>query len=307
MASDKPIIAITGPTASGKTRLAVGVARNIDAEIISADSRQVYRRMDIGTGKDIEEYGEVPYHLIDICEPGEKYNLFRFLNHCNQAMEQIRRRGRRIVICGGTGMYVEAAINGLQMPQVDPDPQLRERLGHLSLQELTAMLATMKTLHNTTDVDTPQRAIRAIEIETYYRDHPEARPVPPPPCHKPKAVVVATLMDRDTRRSLITRRLHRRLENGMEQEVRDLLAAGLKPDDLIYYGLEYKWLTLAVTGRITRQEMIEQLEIAIHRFAKRQMTWIRGMERRGHTVNYVPYDIDPMELTSLIAQWEKRL
>lgn len=306
MAAELPLIAITGPTASGKTRLAVAAAKALGAEIVSADSRQVYRRMDIGTGKDIAEYDGVPYHLIDICEPGEKYNLFRFLADYNRAVDDIRARGARPLLCGGTGMYIEAAVNGLTMPAVPPDNRLRESLSGRTLQELTALLASMKTLHNTTDVDTPQRAIRAIEIENYYRLHPDTRPLPASPHNRPKAILIALDIDRETRRSRITQRLHARLDNGMEREVEALLQSGLTPDDLIYYGLEYKWLTLAATGRITRREMIENLETAIHQFAKRQMTWIRGMERRGLTVRYVPYDIDPQQFVDLILSWQKQ-
>ncbi len=281
---------ITGPTASGKTRRAVELAREIDAEIISADSRQIYRGMDLGTGKDLEEYGEVPVHLIDICPAGYKYNLFEFLRDFAAARADIESRGKRTILCGGTGLYVESVLKGLQLPEVPENPQLRRSLVGKSLEELTVMLSAMKDLHNVTDVDTVKRAIRAIEIQTYYHEHPEAavKAVPNP---MTDAVVIGVEIDRESRRRRITERLQSRLEAGMIEEVRRLLDSGIAPDDLIYYGLEYKFLTLHLTGQMSREEMVSGLEIAIHQFAKRQMTWFRGMERRGFPINWLPYDL----------------
>lgn len=287
----KPLIVITGPTACGKTRRAVELALAIgDAEIVSADSRQVYREMDIGTGKDIDEYGSVPRHLIDICRAGSKYNLFEYLRDANAALADIERRGCRPIVCGGTGLYVESLVNGLALPPVPENSELRAELRDKSLKWLTERLRTMKALHNTTDTDTAARAIRAIEIQTYYASHPDAAAQAEP--HPRKSIIIGLHIDRDVRRQRITDRLHRRLEQGMVNEVRALLDSGIEPDDLIYYGLEYKYLTLYVTGRITRTEMESGLETAIHRFAKRQMTWFRGMERRGHTIHWLDHD-DP--------------
>ena len=286
----KPLIVITGPTASGKTRRAVELAREIDAEIISADSRQIYRGMDLGTGKDLEEYGEVPVHLIDICPAGYKYNLFEFLRDFATARADIEGRGKRTILCGGTGLYVESVLKGLQLPEVPENPQLRRSLEGKSLEELTKILSGMKDLHNVTDVDTAKRAIRAIEIQTYYHEHPEAA-VKAEPHPMTDAVVIGVGIDRESRRRRITERLHSRLEAGMIEEVRGLLDSGVAPDDLIYYGLEYKFLTLYLTGQMSREEMVSGLEIAIHQFAKRQMTWFRGMEKRGFPINWLPYDL----------------
>ena len=290
MEAYKPLIVITGPTASGKTRRAVELAREIDAEIISADSRQIYRGMDLGTGKDLEEYGEVPVHLIDICPAGYKYNLFEFLRDFAAARADIESRGKRTILCGGTGLYVESVLKGLQLPEVPENPQLRRSLVGKSLEELTVMLSAMKDLHNVTDVDTVKRAIRAIEIQTYYHEHPEAA-VKAVPNTMTDAVVIGVEIDRESRRRRITERLQSRLEAGMIEEVRRLLDSGIAPDDLIYYGLEYKFLTLHLTGQMSREEMVSGLEIAIHQFAKRQMTWFRGMERRGFPINWLPYDL----------------
>lgn len=285
----KPLIVITGPTACGKTRRAVELARVLEpAEIVSSDSRQVYRSMDIGTGKDLDEYGSVPYHLIDICPAGAKYNLFEYLRDANAAIDEITRRGARPIVCGGTGLYVESLVNGLRLPPVPENPELRASLRGLSLNELTSRLAAMKALHNTTDVDTPARAIRAIEIQTYYAAHPEAARAAEP--HPRPACIIALNIDRDLRRQRISRRLHSRLEAGMLAEVQALLYSGIGPDDLIYYGLEYKFLTLHLLGRLSYDEMVNGLEIAIHQFAKRQMTWFRGMERRGHQLHWLDFN-----------------
>lgn len=284
------LLVITGPTASGKTRRAVDCARAFGGEIISADSRQIYRGMDLGTGKDLEEYGSVPYHLIDICDAGYRYNLFEYLRDEAQACSDIRARGHLPILCGGTGLYVESVLKGLALPPVPENPALRQKLAPLSLEELTRMLASMKKLHNTTDVDTAQRAIRAIEIETYYEAHPD---LAPSEASRPvtDAVIVGVDIDRDSRRRRISTRLRERLAHGMVEEVTSLLASGVEPDSLIYYGLEYKFVTLHCLGRLSLEEMTEQLEIAIHQFAKRQMTWFRGMERRGFKIHWLPYDM----------------
>ena len=281
------LITVLGPTASGKTRFAVQLADRLAAEIISGDSRQVYRRMDLGTGKDLDDYRigdrSVPYHLIDIVEPGTKYNVFEYQRDFLAAYNDIRRRGRKAVLCGGTGLYIESVLRAYRLSPVPQNPELRERLADKSLEELTALLATYKSLHNTTDVDTAQRAIRAIEIEEYYRQTPlDRRPFP-----KIESLTLGVDVSREVRRERISQRLRKRLDEGMCGEVERLLAEGIKPEDLIYYGLEYKYVTLYVTGQITFDEMAQQLEIAIHQFAKRQMTWFRGMERRGTPILWI--------------------
>ena len=281
------LITVLGPTASGKTRFAVQLADRLGAEIISGDSRQVYRRMDLGTGKDLYDYRigdrSVPYHLIDIVEPGTKYNVFEYQRDFLEAYNDIRRRGRKAVLCGGTGLYIESVLRAYRLSPVPQNPELRERLADKSLEELTALLATYKSLHNTTDVDTAQRAIRAIEIEEYYRQTPlDRRPFP-----KIESLTLGVDVSREVRRERISQRLRKRLDEGMCGEVERLLAEGIKPEDLIYYGLEYKYVTLYVTGQITFDEMAQQLEIAIHQFAKRQMTWFRGMERRGTPILWI--------------------
>lgn len=293
------LIVITGPTASGKTKRAVDLARAIGGEIISADSRQIYRGMDLGTGKDLAEYGDVPYHLIDICPAGYKYNLFEYLRDFAAVRADIETRGKFPILCGGTGLYVESVLKGLKLPEVPADPQLRQRLEGKSLEELTGILSSMKTLHNVTDIDTAKRAIRAIEIQTYYHNHPEAaRQAEPHPLTD--ALVIGVDIDRDSRRKRITARLHERLEHGMVEEVRRLIGSGIPPEDLIYYGLEYKFLTMYITGELTYDEMVSRLEIAIHQFAKRQMTWFRGMEQRGFPIKWLPYDMPSDKFTSTI-------
>ena len=322
------MITILGPTASGKTPVAVRLAAEIGGEIISADSRQVYRRMDIGTGKDLEDYKlqtsnfkvqsscvpsvasdqrssakfklqtsnfkvqssklTVPYHLIDICEPGTKYNLFQYQQDFYDAYQDIQSRGAVPILCGGTGLYIEAVLKGYKLSPVPQNPELRQQLEGRSLAELTLMLTELKAktgsnMHNKTDVDSCQRAIRAIEIETYNLEHPTPRRELPPI----DSVIIGINIDRELRREKITRRLKARLENGMVEEVKALLDEGIPAEDLIYYGLEYKFVTEYILGRLTYDEMFTQLEIAIHQFAKRQMTWFRGMERRGFTIHWI--------------------
>ena len=327
------MITILGPTASGKTPLATALAcalppvgGSISGEVISADSRQVYRRMDIGTGKDLADYTvqrspsnsqlstfnshlsslTVPYHLIDICEPGTKYNLFQYQQDFYDAYQDIVARGKTPILCGGTGLYIEAVLKGYRLSPVPQNAELRQHLEGRSLAELTRMLTELKArsgsvMHNTTDVDSAQRAIRAIEIETYNIDHPTPRRELPPV----SSLIIGVSIDREARREKITRRLKARLEEGMVDEVRSLLAEGIAPDDLIYYGLEYKYLTEYVVGRITYDEMFCRLEIAIHQFAKRQMTWFRGMERRGFTIHWIdalrPLDEKVAEVLNLIG------
>jgi len=282
------MITILGPTASGKTPLAAAVARRVGGEILSADSRQVYRRMDIGTGKDLSDYGDVAYHLIDIREPGTRYNLFEYQQDFTEAYDDVRRRGRVPILCGGTGLYIEAVLKGYHLSPVPQNQPLRDQLEGRSLEELTTMLRELKartgtTMHNTTDVDSTQRAIRAIEIETYTLEHPAPlRELPPVP-----SVIIGVNIDRELRREKITRRLKARLDEGMVDEVRALLNEGIAPEDLTYYGLEYKYVTEYVVGHLPFDEMFRQLEIAIHQFAKRQMTWFRGMERRGFTIHWI--------------------
>lgn len=288
--SHNKLLVITGPTASGKTKRSVQCATAMDGEIISADSRQVYRGMDLGTGKDLEEYKDVPYHIIDICDAGYKYTLYEYLRDASLARADIEARGKQTILCGGTGLYLESLLNGLQLPEVPANPELRNSLEGKSLEELTTILSEMKVLHNTTDVDTAKRAIRAIEIQTYYREHPdEAKATTPNP--EKNAVIVGVDIDRDSRRQRISRRLAARWSAGMTSEVERLLAQGVEPESLIYYGLEYKYLTLYVTGKLTREEAYSGLEIAIHQFAKRQMTWFRGMERRGWHINWLQWDL----------------
>ncbi len=289
------MITILGPTASGKTPVAARLAAEIGGEIISADSRQVYRRMDIGTGKDLEDYGEVPYHLIDICEPGTKYNLFEYQQDFYDAYLDIQGRGAVPILCGGTGLYIEAVLKGYKLSPVPQNQELRDSLEGKSLEELTEMLVKLKAqngsnMHNKTDVDSCQRAIRAIEIETYNIAHPTPlRELPPV-----DSLIIGIDIDRELRREKITRRLKARLDNGMVEEVRALLNEGIPAEDLIYYGLEYKFLTEFLVGHLSYDEMFSRLEIAIHQFAKRQMTWFRGMERRGFKINWINASL-PME------------
>lgn len=280
-------ITILGPTASGKTPLAASLAKEIGAEIISGDSRQIYRGMDIGTGKDLKDYVvdgyQVPYHLIDIADPGYKYNVFEFQRDFLSAFQDIKSRGHDAILCGGTGMYIESVLKGYKLIPVPENKELREKLADKSLDELIDILSKYKKLHNSTDVDTAKRAIRAIEIEEYYlKNNVEARSFP-----AFNSLIIGVDIDRELRREKISNRLRQRLDEGMVDEVKKLLDSGIPAEDLIYYGLEYKYLTLYVTGAMKYEYMCSQLEIAIHQFAKRQMTWFRGMERRGFVINWI--------------------
>lgn len=306
------MITILGPTASGKTSLAAALAARINslgahlfgtpakgAEIISADSRQVYRSMDIGTGKDLADYTihgkQIPYHLIDICEPGTKYNLFEYQQDFYDAYQDILKRGAFPILCGGTGLYIESVLKGYHLSPVPQNPELRESLAHKSLEELTLILKELKAktgsnMHNRTDVDTAQRAIRAIEIESYNLEHP----MPERELPAVDSLIIGVSIDRDARREKISRRLKQRLDEGMVDEIKGLLDRGIPAENLIYYGLEYKFITEYVIGKTSYDEMYRGLEIAIHQFAKRQMTWFRGMERRGFTIHWVDA-LQPME------------
>lgn len=281
------LVTILGPTATGKTQLATALAARIDGEIISADSRQIYRGMDIGTGKDLAEYvvdgKPIPYHLIDIVDAGYKYNVFEYQRDFLKAFESVNQRGHLPILCGGTGLYIEAVLNGYKLLAVPDNQILREQLANKTLDELTAILSGYKKLHNQTDVDTVKRAIRAIEIEAYYQTHEEDTLEYP----ELKSLIIGVGIDREVRREKITKRLKARLDEGMIDEVKMLLDSGIQPDDLIYYGLEYKFVTNYLLGKLTFDELFTQLEIAIHQFAKRQMTWFRGMERRGFTIYWL--------------------
>ena len=300
--SDYDLIAILGPTASGKTQFAAALASRLDTEIISADSRQIYKEMNLGTGKDLADYTvngkQIPYHLIDIAEPGYKYNVFEYQRDFLKAYETVRLKGKLPIMCGGTGMYLESVLKGYRLLPVPENPELRARLNGKSLDELTEILKQYKTLHNTTDVDTAKRAIRAIEIEEYYTHTPvDERAFP-----QLNSLIVGIDIDRELRREKITRRLQQRLEEGMVEEVRNLIKKGIKPEDLIYYGLEYKYLTLYVIGELTYEQMFHDLEIAIHQFAKRQMTWFRGMERRGFTIHWMNAQWSMEEKIAFVTQ-----
>ena len=297
------LITILGPTASGKTALAAALAARLDTEIISADSRQLYRGMDIGTGKDLADYvvdgKSIPYHLIDICDPGYKYNVFEYQHDFFRVFTSLRERGFVPILCGGTGLYIEAVLKGYKLLDVPPNPALRERLREKSLPELEILLASYKVLHNKTDVDSVQRAIRAIEIEEFYRTQaPDVREYAPL-----NSLLVGVAIDRELRREKISKRLRARLDEGMVDEVRRILSNGVAPEDLIYYGLEYKFLTLYIIGKLTYEEMVSQLEIAIHQFAKRQMTWFRGMERRGCTIHWLDATLPMADKVEQILTW----
>lgn len=302
------MITILGPTASGKTALATALAKELGAEIISADSRQVYRNMDIGTGKDLNEYvvngTKIPYHLIDIAEPGTKYNLFKYQEDFFSIYQDMKRRNVLPILCGGSGLYIEAVLKGYNLSPVPENKELRKSLENKSLSELTDILKQLKkdnrsTMHNTTDVDTVNRAIRAIEIETYNKNNPKLgnREYP-----EVDSLIIGVDIDRDERRRKISQRLKQRLENGLVEEVRSLLDRGIPAENLIYYGLEYKFVTQYVIGEISYKDMYSSLEIAIHQFAKRQMTWFRGMERRGLKINWLSASLPMEEKISFIRK-----
>ena len=302
------LIVIVGPTASGKTAFATHLALQTDGEILSGDSRQVYRGMDIGTGKDLSDYTidghHIPYHLIDIADPGEKYNVYRYQQDFAEAYADITARGKQPILCGGSGLYVEAVIKNYTLLSAPPNPALRAELEGKTMDELAHILASYQTLHNTTDLDNRRRTTRAIEIADYLKSHPEGCG----PMEGLKYTVLGLDIPRDLRRERITRRLRARLREGMADEIRGLLSSGVKPEDLIYYGLEYKYVTLYCTGQLTMDEMTEQLEIAIHQFAKRQMTWFRGMERRGIKINWIdasrPLDDMLEQATAILSDQE---
>ncbi|ASB49923.1 tRNA (adenosine(37)-N6)-dimethylallyltransferase MiaA [Alkalitalea saponilacus] len=289
------LIVVLGPTACGKTAFAAKLAKALKGEIISADSRQVYKRMDLGTGKDYDDYivdgYQVPAHLTDIREPGYKYNVYEYQTDFFRVFEELNNKSVWPILCGGTGLYIEAVLQRYKMIHVPSNPSLRESLKNRSLNELEAILSSFRELHNNTDTDTVKRAIRAIEIETYYQNHPEIVVELP----EVRPLIIGLNIDRDERRAKITRRLEQRLKDGMIEEVRGLLDEGIPAEDLIYYGLEYKFVTRYVIGEISYEEMFDQLNIAIHQFAKRQMTWFRGMEkRRGFHINWMDVN-DPVE------------
>ncbi len=305
MANKHNIITIIGPTASGKTGFAAALAYALDAEIISGDSRQLYRQMDIGTGKDLNEYiveGEkIAYHLIDIVDPGIKYNVYAYQQAFVKAFENICSRDKLPILCGGTGMYIEAALQGYQLLEVPPNHALREVLQKFSLSQLEEKLASYKKLHNKTDVDNKRRAIRAIEIADYYQQHGELKHVYP----ELKPLIIGLDINRELRRKKISDRLRQRLDEGMIDEVKGILDSGVKAEDLIYYGLEYKYVTQHVIGELKYEEMYKALEIAIHQFAKRQMTWFRGMERRGHTIHWLDATLpDKEKVEQTLALWK---
>ena len=296
------LVTILGPTACGKTTLAVALANRLNTAVISADSRQVYRSMDLGTGKDLGEYvidgREIPYHLIDIVDAGYKYNVFEYQRDFLKVYQALRAEGQTPVLCGGTGMYLESVLRGYRLVEVPENRALRVSLEDKSLDELTEILRGYKQLHNTTDVDTCKRAIRAIEIEEYYQANDvNAREFP-----EIKSLTIGLDVSRELRRERISRRLRERLEQGMVEEVRSILATGVSPEDLIYYGLEYKYLTMYVIGQLTYDEMVGQLEIAIHQFAKRQMTYFRGMERRGVPIHWIDAECPTDEKVEQICQ-----
>lgn len=297
------LLSVIGPTASGKTGLAVRLAAELGGEVVSADSRQVYRGMDLGTGKDLEEYSyegkQVPCHLIDIVDAGYKYNVFEYQRDFLNVWEDCGQRGVFPVLCGGSGLYVESVLKGYRLLEVPVNEKLREELSGQSLPSLTARLAAYGNMHNTTDVDTAKRAVRAIEIEEYYLGHPRLEKEFP----QISSLIVGVDVSREVRRNRITRRLHARLQEGMVDEVKRLLDSGIHPEDLIYYGLEYKYLTLYLTGALAYDDMVEKLNVAIHQFAKRQMTWFRKMERDGFDIRWISGELPPAEQAAQVMAW----
>jgi tRNA dimethylallyltransferase len=297
------LITILGPTASGKTNLAAALAYRLDSEIISADSRQVYRSMNIGTGKDLADYvvegKQIPFHLIDSCDAGEKYNVYEFQHDFYKVFSELKNNGKLPVLSGGTGLYIEAVLKGFKLLSVPENKELRKNLEDKSLNELMMILSQYQKLHNTTDLDSVKRVIRAIEISDYtQKKNLEYHEFPPI-----NSLIIGIDLNREIRRQRITERLKSRLEEGMIDEVKSLLDSGISAEDLIYYGLEYKFVTLYLTGNLTYKEMFDQLEIAIHQFAKRQMTWFRGMERRGFTIKWIPAELSVMEKVDEITSY----
>ena len=277
------LICVLGPTACGKTKFAVNLAKEIDGEILSADSRQVYRGMDIGTGKDLSDYGDVPYHLIDIVDAGTKYNIYEYQHDFEKAYRDVLQRGKKPVLCGGSGLYIEAATCGYYLPDVPPNPRLRSELEQFSDEELILKYESIRKPHNTTDYDSRKRLIRALEIAIYEDQHPVHRTAFLPK----KTRYIGISVSREVRNARIDARLRARLDEGMVDEVKRLLESGIPPEDLLYYGLEYKFVTMYLTGGLSYDEMVVRLETAIHQFAKRQMTWFRGMERRGIEIEWI--------------------
>lgn len=294
------LLVITGPTATGKTRLGALVAGRVGGEVISGDSRQVYRDMDIGTGKDLDDYlvdgTPVPYHLINIHDPGHEYNVFEYQKDFFRVFEEIRERGKLPVLVGGTGLYIEAVLKKYRLIRAPVNPGLRASLEGKSMDELADMLRSYKQLHNTTDLDTRKRVVRALEIEHYYAEHSGEEP----PLPEVRAKVFAIRIDREQRRENISKRLRDRLKAGMVEEVQRLLDRGISPDKLIYYGLEYKYVTLYLTGQMDYPTMVTRLETAIHQFAKRQMTWFRGMEKRGIPIYWIDATMPEEKKVALI-------
>jgi tRNA dimethylallyltransferase len=294
------LLVVTGPTASGKTALAAAIAYRVGGEIISADSRQVYRKMNLGTGKDYGDYKVggtlIPFHLIDIADPGYKYNVFEYQRDFKKIYSDLKKRKVFPVVCGGSGMYTDSIISGYKMFEVPPDSGLRIELEKKSMDELREILQTFKKLHNTTDLDTKKRIIRAIEIEHSSKIRPNNVSMFP----KVKALLTGIVFDREKRRKRISERLRQRLDSGMVDEVKNLIDSGIKTETLMYYGLEYKFITLYLTGKLSFSEMVRDLEIAIHQFAKRQMTWFRGMERRGIKINWIDGELPMEEKVSII-------
>jgi len=298
------LVTILGATATGKTTVAVALADKIGAEIISADSRQVYRGMDIGTGKDIDEYNyngkNIPYHIIDIVDAGEKYNVFQYQSDFLKAYAQINEKGSNTVLCGGTGMYIDAVTKGYRLIEVNDNNELRAELESKELSELKEILSNYKELHNKSDITDKKRAIRAIEIEEYYKNNSDIDTNYP----IINNIFIGIDVDRDTRRKRISDRLKARLNEGMVDEVKTLIDSGIKPDDLMYYGLEYKFITQYIIGELSYAQMVNSLQTAIHQFAKRQMTWFRGMERKGALIHWIdglqPIDSKINEIYDLI-------
>lgn len=300
------LITVLGPTASGKTKFACQLAFELDGEIISGDSRQIYRSMDIGTGKDLEDYTQngknIPYHLIDIREAGDKYNIHEYQQDFHISYQDIKSRTKYPILCGGSGLYIESVLKGYSLPNVPENKKLRNELANKNLNELQDILSSYKSLHNSTDIDTSQRAIRAIEIEVYKKEHllkcTEFPPI--------NSLIIGIDINREKRREKISRRLDERLKNGMIEEIAALLEKGIDADDLIYYGLEYKYITLYLQNKLSYTEMYSQLEIAIHQFAKRQMTWFRGMEKRGLHIHWLDYNLSDKKKIDSINELLKK-